>query len=279
MIHRLVAPLFEPRFGMVFYTAVTSLLMAAHWRPMALPAVITIGLAVLRPRVAVRPVVWWIMAGCWLLAVMVLTDRMEDHVYLFTAWLVALAIVLRQDDDAMFITSAARQARTLVGIAFLAAVAWKVYFTEFLAGTSLWLYLVVDQRFQPLAAVLGLPQTVIEQDRVALGHLLDGFTTEMSSEASNEVLIRITLVALAALALEAVVAVAHLCKDSSWMAQLRMPALVLFAVLTYSVVPVLMFAALLALLTMVTYRWRREVMWVFPVLMMVPVTRLAFLSL
>jgi hypothetical protein len=63
------------------------------------------------------------------------------------------------------------------------------------------------------------------------------------------------------------------------LAALRLPALVLFGVVTYSVVPVLPFAALLATLAMVVARWRREVMWVFPVMVLVTAIRAAFLQM
>lgn len=275
MMDTWMARLREPRFGMVVITAVVALLMAAHWRPMALPGVVVVALTVLRPQIAIRPVVWWVMAGVWFAAVVLIQDRMEDHVHLFAVWLVALAIALVQDDDT-FIDHAAWHARVLIGVTFTAAVAWKLYFGEYVTGTALWTFILVDGRFEPLATVVGLSDTAIEQDRESLTELLAGTVDTISLEASPSVTWPITAVAVLALVLEAVIAASHLVADSSRLAAFRLPSVVLFAVVTYAVVPVVPFAALLALLAMSAARWRRDVMWIFPVMVLVSVIRLLF---
>lgn len=258
---------------MVFVTAVIALLMAAHWAPMAIPGVVVVGLAALRPQIAVRAVVWWVMAGLWFAAVVLVQDRMEDHVHLFAVWLVALAVSLARDDGT-FIDHAAWHARVLIGVTFTAAVAWKLYFGQYVTGMTLWTFILVDGRFGPLATVVGLSDTAIEQDREGLTELLVGTVDTVSLEAPPAVMWRITAVAVLALVLEAVVAASHLVADSSRLAALRLPSIVLFAVVTYAVVPVVPFAALLALLAMTAARWRSDVMWIFPVMVLVSVIRL-----
>ncbi|MFW6034580.1 MAG: hypothetical protein ACOC9R_05525 [bacterium] len=276
MIDTWVTRLREPRFGVVFVSAVVAFLMGTHWTPMGAPGAAVIALAVLRPQLAVRPAVWWAMAGVWSAAAVLVHDQMEDHVYLFTAWLVALALSLARDDDS-FLVHAAWQARILIGVTFTAAVAWKLYFGEFVTGTTLWLFMLVDSRFEPLATVVGLSDTAIEQDRAGLTELLTGTTGTVTLEAPDSVTWRITALAVLTLVLEAVVAASHLMPDSSRLAALRLPSVVVFALVTYSVVPVLLFAAPLALLAMTAARWRREVLWVFPVLVFVIVLRLVLL--
>lgn len=269
-----MARLREPRFGVVFVTAVIALLMAAHWTPMALPGVVVVVLAALRPQIAARPVVWWVMAGLWFAVVVLLQDRMEDHVHLFAVWLVALAISLAQDDDT-FIDHAAWHARVLIGVTFTAAVAWKLHFGEYVTGMALWTFILADDRFRPLATVVGLSDTAIEQDREALAELLAGTVDTVSLEAPSALIWRITTVAVLALVLEAVVAASHLVADSSRLAALRLPSVVLFAVVTYAVVPVLPFAALLAMLALTAARWGRHAMWVVPVIVIVSAIRLS----
>lgn len=264
----------EPRFGMVFFSAVLSLLMAAHWPPMLLPGLVVLGIALVRPQVVVLPVVWWVMAGLWLTAVVVVQDRMEDHVPLFAVWLVALAISLAADADDSFVERAAWHARVLVGVTFTAAVAWKVYFGDYLTGTTLWMFMLVDRRFQPLVTMVGLSDASVERDREGLTSLLEGAVGSVSLDAPTTVIWRITAAAVLTLVLEAVIAASHLAPDSSRLAALRLPSIVLFGVVTYGVVPVIPFAALLAMLTMIVARWRSEVMWVFPVIVLVSVVRL-----
>ena len=278
MIEAGIARLSDPRFGMVLLSAVIALLMAAHWTPMALPAVMVIGLAVLRPQTIVRPVVWWGVAGLWFMALIVAQERMEDHVYLFAVWLVALASSLSTKGDDNFLDQVAWHARTLIGVTFTAAVAWKIYFGEFISGMALWVFVLLDSRFAPLATVVGLSDAEVEQGRLGLTDLLAGAIDTVSPEAASTVMWRIAAVAVFTLVLEAVIAVAHLLPDSNRLAVLRLPSLVLFAVVTYSVVPVLPFAALLALLAMTTARWRREALWAFPVIVVVPVIRLLMIN-
>ena len=43
MIDQLVARLEQPRFGIPFLTAVTSLVMSTHWAPMAVPSLALLG--------------------------------------------------------------------------------------------------------------------------------------------------------------------------------------------------------------------------------------------
>jgi hypothetical protein len=263
----------EPRYGMVVFTTATALLMAAHWRPMLLPGGVLVVLALLRPDVAVRPYVWAAVAASWAGALFLHPGRMEDHVYLFVAWLVALAVALTEPDDHAFVQGAAWQARTLLGIVFTAAVGWKLAFGEFLDGSALWMFLLIDGRFGPLTAVVGLPDAAVDAQRAAIADLLAGTASSAALEAPRSVIPRIVVLAILTLLIEAMVAVSHLAGDHRRVAALRLPSLVAFAVLTYAVVPVLLFAALLAVLAMATAQWRADVLWVFPVFVLVPLVR------
>lgn len=269
----------EPRFGMVVFSTVLSLLMAAHWPPMALPGLVVLGLAVFRPRIAVLPIVWWVMAGLWMTAVVLVQHRMEDHVPLFAVWLVALAISLAADGEETFIDRAARHARVLIGVTFTAAVCWKLYFGDYVTGTTLWMFMLVDRRFDPLAMAVGLSDADMERDREALSSLMEGAVGTVALDAPTSVIWRITAAAVFTLVLEAVIAASHLAPDSSRLAVLRLPSVVLFGAMTYSVVPVVPFAALLAMLTIIVARWKRGAMWVFPVLVLISVVRLALLRI
>lgn len=147
----------------------------------------------------------------------------------------ALAISLARDDGT-FIDHAAWHARVLIGVTFAAALAWKLYFGEYVTGMTLWTFILVDGRFEPLATVVGLSDTAIQQDRQALTELLTGTVEAVSPDAPPTVIWRITAVAALALVLEAVIAASHLVADSSRLARLRLPSVVLFAVVTYAVV-------------------------------------------
>lgn len=276
MTDRMLDHLRQPRVGIVVLTAGISVLMSAHWWPMFVPSLTFLLLAVVRPSTASRPLTVVVLAGFWVSALLIAPERMEDHVPLFTVWLVALAVSLTKEGDD-FVDRAAWQARMLVGVAFGAAVAWKLYFGMYVSGVTLWSFMLIDGRFAPLVFMVGLPEASIDQGRDGLRELLAGNVGAVPLDAPTTAVTAIVVTSVLTLALEALIAVSHLAPNTSRLARLRLPAVVMFAVATYAVVPVMPFAALLALLAMTTARWRRGTLWVFPVLMFVSATRLATL--
>jgi hypothetical protein len=277
VIDRFLARMQQPRFGIPFLTSVTSLVMSAHWAPMAVPSLALVVLSAARPKVAVHPAVYWALALAWCCAQVVVPDRMEDHVPLFTVWLIALSICLHRPAED-FLAAAAFQARLLTGVTFGVAVAWKLYFGTYLDGTTLWTYMVADHRFQPLAATVGLSGDAIRADHDEISRLLAGDSSVVVLDASSWTVNAIICISVLTLLLEAVIATSHLAPDGSGPARLRLPSLVLFGVVTYGLVPVLPFALLLALFAMTVAGWRREVMWVLPTFMVVIAIRAATLA-
>jgi hypothetical protein len=275
MIDRFLVRLREPRYGIVCFTAAVALMMSAHWRPMTLPALILVGLLAVRPAWAVRPVVMWALAASWFAAILVVPERMEDHVPLFAVWLVALAISLSRGPG--FLDHIATQARLLVGVTFTAAVMWKLYFGTYLDGVTLWTLMLIDLRFEPLAAAVGLSDGEVERDRLAVAQVLSGSRSALELEAATPVVWAIVATAVMTLLLEGIIAASHLVPDRHFLARLRLPSIVVFGLVTYGVVPVLPFAAFLSVLAMVTGRWHPKVMWVFPAIVLVTLVR--FLTL
>ncbi len=270
MIDRFLLRLREPGTGVAVMTAVVSLLMAAHWPPMALPGLVVLGLVVGWPSVGLRPAVWWVFAVLWFGAVLWQLERMEDHVHLFSVWLVVMALSLA-GGGSRFLERARGQGRVLLGTTFAVAVLWKLLLGQFVDGTALWTFLVVDDRFAPLADSLRISSAALADGREGMHEVVAGAVTSYDPPA--DVLTRVAVVAVLTLLLEAAVAVSHLVPDGHLLARLRLPSLVTFGLVTYSVVPVLPFAALLSVLAMVVAGWRREVMWVFPLLLLVSLGR------
>jgi hypothetical protein len=270
--------LHEPRTGIVGLTAICALLMGAHWRPLLATGVVALSLTIFAPKVAVRPSLWWLMAGVWLAAIVAAPVRMEDHVFLFAVWLVALAMSLQRARETDFLDSIAWQARMLIGATFTIAVAWKIYFGEFVSGMAMWSFAVVDRRFLPIASLAGQSSSERSDDHQRISDLLSGSITTVTP-GSSAVINRLAVIAVVALLLETLVALSYLAEDSSRLAPLRLPSLAVFGALTYAIVPVMAFAALLSTLAIATTRWRREAMWIFPLLLLVAVTRLLSLQL
>lgn len=279
MIDRLVAGIREARTGMSVLTALLAVLMATHWAPLAIPALAILVIALVRPGLVTTPWLWSILAAVWIGALILAEEHMEDHVLLFCAWLLALAIGLRLTDAQQFVDEMAWYARLLVGLTFSVAVGWKLWFGDFVDGTALWLYLLIDQRFTPLARLVGLDSAAVVHDRDRVGDVLNGIAESYTLTGSTYTSIAIVVVSVGTLALEVVIALTHLAPDSSRLACGRLPSIVAFGVVTYGIVPVLPFAALLAVLAMAVAHWRHEALWIFPVLTLVATARLATLGL
>jgi hypothetical protein len=270
-----VGRLSEPRYGVAVFTATASLLLSAHWLPMAIPTIIVLAIVVAAPTVGLRPYLWGGLAAGWLAVFVALPQHMEDHVYLFAVWLVALALSLRHGEESTFLDSLAWQARILIGATFTAAVLWKVLLGDFVNGMTLWVFFVIDKRFELVASSLGISEATLRSQRDAVGALLDQPGNTDLLEAPDHLLWRVMIVAILTLVLEGVVAVSYLAPDGHFLATLRLPAIVLFAVATYAVVPVVGFAFLLALMAMSAGRWRREILLILPVMVLPAVIRLA----
>ena len=220
MIDRFLANLRRPRHGVVVLTAVVSLLMAAHWTPMMFPGLLVLVLTVVRPELSTHPATWWVMAALWFAAVVAQQDRMEDHVWLFTCWLVALAVSLSAAPE-QFLDHAAWHARVLVGVTFSVAVLWKLFFQQFVNGMALWTFLVTDHRFSPLARGLGIPSSTLNDGQGQLTAVLAGTTD--AYQPPSDLLWRVTVIAVLTLLLEATVAASFLSPDGSLLARLRLP--------------------------------------------------------
>lgn len=274
MTDALFARLRHPVHGPLLVTAVAWVLMSAHWAPMVVPGILLVAFCLARPDGASTPLLWWVGTALWLTVEVFRQAHLEDHVMLFTAWLAAVAVSLHGPRDS-FGTRAALQARLLVGIAFAAAVGWKLWFGTFVNGLSLWVFTLADHRFAPLATAIGLDDDELSAQRSALSAVLEGTRGSLTLDSPASVRWALLAAGAGALLLEAAVAVSHLAPDAWPVARLRLPTLVVFGVMTYAVVPVVPFALLLSLLALVTARWDQRWLWVIPLMVLVSVARLA----
>jgi hypothetical protein len=117
------------------------------------PVAILAVLGLLLPRLARRPALWWGLTLLSTLRVLHGWTWMDNHAYLLTYWLFAVALSLTTEaTDGELATNA----RYLIGSAFAFAVLWKtVLTTDFLSGDFFHLTLLVDERFRDLGLLVG----------------------------------------------------------------------------------------------------------------------------
>lgn len=207
------------------------------------------GLALLLPALLVHRAVWWALALALVLGNAVDWYYIDNHKYLIAYWVVGCAVSLHLAD-----TEKPKYMRTtarlLIGIVFGFAAAWKILGGEYLNGDFLYFTFLMDQRLQfPASLISGHSIDALTMSRDAASYL--GTMAVPGSEIpvlESRILRSVTIVlSWLTIAGEGAVATLHL-----WTPQhtyrLRQHLLMLFIVLTYFLLPVIGFAAILTLL-------------------------------
>jgi hypothetical protein len=181
----------------------------------------------------------------------------DNHAYLLAYFCLAVGVApfARRPDAAL-----AWNARMLIGLAFLFAVGWKVAAPDFLDGRFFRVTLLADPRLEPTARLAaGVDTDALAEWRA--------FLTEPPAEGAARVPVEpprlqalARAAALAALGLEAAVALAFLWPPGRGPSRLRDPLLLGFCATTYAIAPVAGFGWLLLSLGLVQgegeARWR-----------------------
>jgi hypothetical protein len=270
VISQALTRLRSPVGAVLFATALVGVIMSVHWNPLLI-ATVPLTLATLAPQLVDRPQLWFGAGSVWATVVVVRRHDMEDHVYLYVAWLLAVAVSLM--DRESFVDAAAQQGRRLITIVFGLAVFWKLLLGDFITGTALWTFGAVDHRFAPLMRIVGISAEATEQSSAAVEQLAAGHLDTLPIEVSTYTSFALVAVSVGVLALEALISVSHFAADRSRLARLRVPALGLFGLVTYGMVPVLSFAMLLALMGSVVARFERRSVAILALMVTVAVVR------
>lgn len=212
--------------------------------------VATAGAALVWPGIARRPWVWWAMAGlmgCALWANWMLVD---NHVFLATYWLVAVACA-RSAPGPSRAPALARAAAALIGLTMLFATVHKLRTPEYLSGDFFHLTFLTEPRFAPLGWVLGedLGQIAVANDeRLAAleGDPTQGAVALLTSGSKLGELAR--AMSIVVVAFELLLAVLWLLPSDSPLARRwRHASLLAFALSTYLIAPVPGFGGILVI--------------------------------
>jgi len=169
----------------------------------------------------------------------------DNHIYLLGYWLLAVAVALRSRDAAATLAVASR---SLIGLAFVFAVLWKVVLSpDFIDGRFFRVTLVTDPRFAAATRIIGgLSDEQLKAAREAMALLPQG--AELLNPPAPVEPERLRLFALAStwgvLLLESLVALLMLSR-TRLAGSLRHLALLFFCAVTYAFAPVAGFGWLL----------------------------------
>lgn len=206
------------------------------------PAIVGLAVAgLVLPRALLSPLLWGALAA--LTGARVLADwpLSDNHAYLLVYFCLAIACAPLSRDPA---AALAWNARLLIGLAFLFAVAWKLASPDFIDGRFFRVTLLADPRLESAARYAG---------GIEPGQLREwrAFLTEPHDvrQAAPDEPARFRAVAsaagLAALGLEAAVALAFLWPRGRGLSRARDALLLAFCAATYAIAPVAGFGGLL----------------------------------
>lgn len=185
--------------------------------------------------------VWWINATSWL--------WIDNHKYLISYWVLVCCLGVAATNKTAEIL--AWNGRWLIGLAFGFAMVWKIRTGEYWNGEFLYYTLLMDDRMEFIAHVLGgVSKADLAQARI-LEETLQAYPGE-TSRASVPDSGQLQFVAVAmsywTLAIEAAIAVAFLLVKPAWLQRYRDWLLLFFVGSTYVFVPVLGFGYTLSIM-------------------------------
>jgi hypothetical protein len=220
----------------------------------AAPVSVLAGAALVFPTLCDRPPLWWALVGCLGAGVHQAWTTADNHQYLIVYWVLAVALAAGCVDPER---ARAAAARWLLAAVFVLATLWKVGNPDFVDGSFFEFTLLTDPRFVPAASVLGgVDAADLELNRTvfdALEGAGPGASVALLGHTS-----RLALVADAftvwTLAIEGAVALAFVCRRSSWLGRHRDHLLITFTATTYLAAPVLGFGWLLLVLGLAQLR-------------------------
>ena len=233
-------------------------------------ACVVVLVAFYQPRLSNSPALW-LGIGVPLLAFQLWRwEGLDDHIVLTSYWFCALGLAMLSDDPERALRISAR---LLIGFTFACAAAWKVSSSEYVSGRMFYSRLLTDERFQPIAHLVGGIRDADLRGNVGLVVALrDVGTTDLAPHLTGASRAHALAIAMTwwTLAIEAVLAVAWLAGDRIARSGARLALLIVFCMVTYMTVPVTAFAAVLLTMALATTaagdRWRLWLIAAFAVL-------------
>lgn len=211
------------------------------------PVLALAAFGLLFPGMLRRSWVWWALTLASTLRVVHGFAWMDNHAYLLTYWLFAIALYLTAGEKDREL---ATHARFLVGASFAFAVVWKTVLTsDFLSGDFFHMTLLLDERFRDLGLIADLVSPAQwKANMAAFGELRGGEreTVELASSPRLSGFVRIAT--WWTILLEAGVALAFLLPSRWAITRAKDALLLLFAWSTYPFATVAGFGWLLMIL-------------------------------
>jgi hypothetical protein len=191
--------------------------------------------------------VWWILVAVLVCDNVRQWSLIDNHKYLISYWAVICAAWV---SSSLGFDRVATTARQLVGVVFVAAVAWKLVAGQYLSGLFFYFTFITDYRIARLGALLvgtGTGDVGLAREAVTVLADLGGAGHTLVMPVSEGLALASIVMSYLTLAVEGAVGLLHLV-PSGRVYWLRHASLLAFICCTYVLLPVVAFAFTLCVL-------------------------------
>ena len=221
------------------------LLFNSHGQWFALLAVVALAALSLRPSLRRNPIFWLLLVLIWIPRLVIDWRNNEDHIFFGIYWCMALSLAFWGDKPAEAIRF---NARCLIGLSFLIATIWKLISPQFYEGELFHYKLLQDHRFRAMVTTTigGLDIAADAQNAQAIKDLKSG--ASYYDEVSLKYPVQVSWIAYVmtywTILIEGALGLLFLLGTSKLLNLVRNGLLMIFAITTYAIVPVLGFGVL-----------------------------------
>ena len=216
-----------------------------------IPVTILAIIAILVERVRRAPLLWFACGLLLLAGVATRWSSADNHRYLMAYWLLAICVAMMASDAEPALK---RSARLLLGFCFLFATVWKAMSPDFMNGTFFHFTLLADARFSIVVEWLGGVTANMRQlnslGMAAIRHYASPIESLQLADASHTRALALAMTWWT-VAVEGALALLFLLPSRLRVTHVRDFVLLIFALTTYAIAPVLAFGWTLLILGMV----------------------------
>ncbi len=230
-------------FTVVGFLTALVLLFNAHGSLFATITVVALLAMVGVPKLRRHPIFWLVMVFIWIPRLVLDWRENEDHVFFGIYWCMAIGLALLGEQPSHVLRF---NARLMIGLSFTIATVWKLISPQFYEGELFHYKLLQDRRFRAVVTQTlgGMTAQQDQQNAVAIQALKSGISDTAQLSYPKSVSVVAFVMTYWTIAIEAALGLLFLLKASVWLNRVRNGILILFAITTYTIVPVLGFGLL-----------------------------------
>ncbi|HSR69623.1 MAG TPA: hypothetical protein VLU25_16955 [Acidobacteriota bacterium] len=228
-------------------TKLTVIMLIIHLTEIRATIIILCGVAVLFPKVGRSTYFWLLVFVSLATAIFINWHLMDNHIYLIAYWCLTLSLVTAGPGAGRVLHV---NARLLIGLCFLFATFWKAVSPDYLSGDFFHFTLLTDPRLESFARLVGgVPERAFVENAQTVSELSGAPEGREAFLQGTPLLAWVAQVLTwLTIVMEGLLALAFLLPLPPSLAVWRHVLLLLFALGTYSIAPVIGFGWVLMIM-------------------------------